>query len=186
MYIDTTFPPPDVRLATLEHMLDTLDRPSIEAAVELLIARLDAADGDADLEDDERSGILMIALGVDYDPAEDDSTPEGKPGDPVDAEDDDSDQGIDDEPHDDLYGDREGGSWAEGSQGGANCIADDEGEEDAADRAVRIAYRDRIRRRRCDQVLRNGRPWAWTDGRTYLLRGPGNEVGFGVAADMIA
>ncbi|WP_140869866.1 hypothetical protein [Sphingomonas oligophenolica] len=52
---------------------------------------LDAIDGDPEGEDDERGSVLMIAPGNDYDPADDDSAPDGLPGVPEDAEDDDGD-----------------------------------------------------------------------------------------------
>jgi hypothetical protein len=107
-----------------------------------------------------------------------------------DLEDDDSDQGIEDQPHDDLDGDREPGGWPEGWQGVGQGYADDEYEEDAADRALRKPYRDMIRRRRCDLITRNGRPWVEATGRSYAFRaGHGYQrspVALGVASDLMA
>ncbi|SOB88291.1 hypothetical protein SAMN06297144_3442 [Sphingomonas guangdongensis] len=51
MFHDTTFPPPDGRLAQFARIVAALDRQTAEGAVELLIARLDAEDGDTDLEE---------------------------------------------------------------------------------------------------------------------------------------
>jgi hypothetical protein len=90
MYIDTTFPPDGSgRLAQFMRGVQMLDSIEIGLAVDALIDKLDQLHGDSDLEDDDRAGVLMIAPGVDYDPALDIVAPDGLPGDPVDAEDDD-------------------------------------------------------------------------------------------------
>ncbi|MCP3732021.1 hypothetical protein M9978_16470 [Sphingomonas sp. MG17] len=56
MYHDGTILPPGVRLGEFARMIDAFERDQIELAVELLIARLDAEDGDCDLEDDDPAG----------------------------------------------------------------------------------------------------------------------------------
>lgn len=50
MYIDTTFPPPDARLAQAMRVLQGLDRDSLAAIIDGGIAILDARAGDTDLE----------------------------------------------------------------------------------------------------------------------------------------
>ena len=81
-------PPPP---AAVSRILRRFDRDQLAGFIAVAIDLLDVADGDPDDEDDERAGVLMIAPGVDYDPADDDSELDGLPGVPEDAEDDDSD-----------------------------------------------------------------------------------------------
>jgi len=50
MFHDTTFPPPDGRLAGLMRELNALAPDDIGAAIDAMIANLDARDGDPDLE----------------------------------------------------------------------------------------------------------------------------------------
>ena len=90
-------PPPP---AAVSRILRRFDRDQLAGFIAVAIDLLDATDGDPDDEDDERSGVLMIAPGADYDPADDDSEPDGLPGVPEDAEDDDEDRCIaaDDDP----------------------------------------------------------------------------------------
>lgn len=57
MYIDTTFPPEvSGRLAQFMRMVDAFNRDEIETAVEVLIAQLDAREGDPDLENIDEDG----------------------------------------------------------------------------------------------------------------------------------
>ena len=66
MYIDTTFPPEvSGRLAQFMRMVDAFERNEIEAAVDGLIAVLDARDGDPDREDDHLGAVMMHADGSD-------------------------------------------------------------------------------------------------------------------------
>lgn len=53
MYMDTTFPPPDGRLAQVMRVLEAFDRDTLAAVIEHSIDRLDALDGDPDIEDDD-------------------------------------------------------------------------------------------------------------------------------------
>ena len=62
MYIDSTFPPPDGRLAQFARMLDSFARDEVETAVDWLIERLDREGGDPDLEDsDEDEDVGEVA-----------------------------------------------------------------------------------------------------------------------------
>lgn len=51
MYIDTTFPPPEHRLAQVMRVFEALDRDTLAAVIERGIDRLDTLDGDSDFED---------------------------------------------------------------------------------------------------------------------------------------
>jgi hypothetical protein len=157
-------------------LLALFEADDIEDAVEVLIAELDARSGDPDLEDDERAAIVMRSLGADVDFEEDPIVPDGLPGDPIDAEDDDPDSGIEDDSN---------GFDPEEDFGIEDCAELDEGERgwiprypldqargpipyiDRLDPAT-ISHRDYIRRARCDRL---SRPNLLT-GATYQLRAP--------------
>lgn len=90
MYYDrTVLPEIPGRLAQFMRLVDAFEREEIETAVELLIERMDAGDGDPDLEDDERSGVMMRSTGADIDFEDDPIAEDGLVGDPIDAEEDD-------------------------------------------------------------------------------------------------
>jgi len=128
MYHQRTFPPPAAHLGQFARIIRSFGRDQIELAVEMLIARLDAQDGDPDLEDDDRGAVMMFADGADFDPFAPPPVPDGFPGDPDDAED-----GGDLEPDDDAKGDI---AWVEShGRGGVDmpmlCIAGWPPHEDA-------------------------------------------------------
>lgn len=111
--------------------IPSLPRAELARLTACMIDRLDEIDGDPDAEDDDRGAILMVAPGVDYDPAEDrPCIPDGLPGDPDDAEDGhDAEANADDDFGADDQG--EAGSWPEGFIGSAPvAYADDDHEED--------------------------------------------------------
>jgi len=133
--------------------IPSLPRAELSRLTTRMIDRLDELDGDPDAEDDDRSAILMVAPGVDYDPAEDrPCIPDGLPGDPDDAED-----GHDAEEHaDDDFGpddQGEAGSWPEGDGGGALIPYGDDDHEEDRDAALE-RRRDALRRPRRDKENR--------------------------------
>ncbi len=163
MYIDSTFPPPDYRLAQVMRVFEALDRDTLAAVIERGIDRLDLYDGDPDIEDDDTGAVLMIAQGQDIVFDQEFPEPDGLAGSPEDAEDDDPAGGeITDEPHDaeEDYGADDKGedrTWievGEGRQGlSIEAYNDDEREED--DPAARKPHIRRIRRTRCTETRYN-------------------------------
>lgn len=126
-------------------LLGSLDRAATEHLIECALAKLDAADGDPDVE--------LNGDELDGEASEDDFWPHRQhaiangPGCPI------SDPGggcpVDEgEP---MLGMPEAGSgyWGGGGMGSGNP-ADDEGEDDGL--AARVPHRDRIRRTRCDRL----------------------------------
>jgi hypothetical protein len=150
MFHDSKFSRPVDRLGQFERMIREFDRDEIELAVEILIARLDAQDGDPDLEevgdlepDDDaqgdiawiethgQGGAVMAMLGFGgWIPQEDDE------------EGDDSGGNIEDQ--------GEEGSWPENDEkrhSGVHAYRDDDREP--ADRSLMLRQRDRLRLARC-------------------------------------
>lgn len=134
-----TFTPAPVDVRALILAAATMPRAAVEASIEGLIALLDRIDGDPDIEDGHDAEQItaldgFMAPGVsagltdDHEPSEDR-------------------EGVDE---------AEPGSWAEydgeTDYGTLDSYADDDREEDADDRMIRVRYRDRIRSRRCVPV----------------------------------
>lgn len=144
MFHDTTFPPPDGRLAGLMRELHALGSDDIGAAIDAMIAALDQRDGDPDEEDDERGGEMMTAPGVDYDPALDDVTLDGLPGAPEDAEEDDHSGDIGDQ--------GEPGAWPEADYQPVAMQTYGEEDDEPGNPDLQREYQRRARRRSCDRI----------------------------------
>lgn len=141
----------------IQRLFDAFERDDIELAVDLLIERLDACDGDPDLEDPEGIGAIDGEGNFLWR----DSYPAGAY--------------EDGEPCDDDCGAEELGELTSiechDYQGSAiPAFADDRDEPDGA--SIRMPHRDRIRREQCVTETIQGYGWSRT---TFVLKAPAGD-----------